>query len=368
MNQQRIKLQVRDIADCPMYRAGDVFTVTGIAVIMESNEGSGSLVTTTVVKGPDNRKNCRILGGDLNRLIIEHERADLIPEGIVMCSGCIGSAILELDHEDQFGEELRQVEEIDDASNLLHLLQSFPFFRNIDRLDLKQVVESFTLAKFEQDEIIIRKGDRGDNFYVVISGSVSVLNDAGLSVAKLTTGEVFGEMSLLSDESVSATIQASEPSEIMYVDNAKFKVLLSKYPTLQDYFTRLLAKRLSNANRYRSLDFVSIMTGRLGEFPPEALFQTLHTAHKTGILTITQLPKGNARFSFRQGSLIKASYGGKKGKMAFYEILKEKTGLYKFTPGLPAEDFDAPEIGYFMKLLMVGLQKAEKAEKKENGE
>jgi CRP-like cAMP-binding protein len=326
---------------------------------MENDDSSSSLVTTTIIKGPDKRKNCRVLGADLNRMIIEHERADLIPEGVIMCSGCIGSAVLEFNRDDQFADE-GPIDEMDDSSNMLHLLQSFPFFRNIDRSDLKNVVKSFKISKLDKDEIIIRRGDRGDNFYVVVSGSVSVLNDAGLSIAKLGAGEVFGEMSLLSEECTSATVQAAEPCEIMYVDNREFKNLLGKYPILQHYFTRLLAKRLSDANRYRSVDFVSIMTGKLEEFPSEALFQSLNATHKTGILTITQLPKGNARFSLRQGALIKASYGGKKGKTAFYNILKEKEGLYKFTPGLPPEDFDAPEIGYFMKLLMVGLQKAEK--------
>ena len=38
-------------------------------------------------------------------------------------------------------------------------------------------------------------------------------------------------------------------------------------------------------------------------------------------------------------------------------MLREKQGRFKFTPGLPPEDFDVPEIGYFMKLLMQGLQR-----------
>jgi hypothetical protein len=40
-----------------------------------------------------------------------------------------------------------------------------------------------------------------------------------------------------------------------------------------------------------------------------------------------------------------------------FEVLREKQGRFKFTPGLPPEDFDVPEIGYFMKLLMQGLQR-----------
>lgn len=59
----------------------------------------------------------------------------------------------------------------------------------------------------------------------------------------------------------------------------------------------------------------------------------------------------------RQGALIKVSYDGKKGESAFYDILREKDEQFKFTPGLPPEDFDVPEIGYFMKLLMEGMQR-----------
>ena len=151
MSQKKIKLRVFETADCPMYREGDTFFVSGIAMIMEGDEGGDSLVTTTVVRGPENRKNCRILGGDFNRLIIEHERADLIPEGVVMCSGCIGSAILEFSEEDEAEKDTRQAQKIDKASNMLHLLQSFPFFRNIDRRDLKSVVESFTMARYRSN-------------------------------------------------------------------------------------------------------------------------------------------------------------------------------------------------------------------------
>jgi len=274
------------------------------------------------------------------------------------CSGCAGT--LTLKHSQAIYSELDAfLEEAEQPANLLHLLKNFPFFRNVDHDDLENVVTSFSTKRYGKNEIIIRRGDRGDNFYIVVSGKVSVLNENGLTIATLLSGEVFGEMSLLSDEHASATVQAAEESEILYVDNREFKKILNRSPLLQQYFTRLLAKRLSHSNRFRSVDFVSIMTGSLEEFPPEALFQSLHAGNKTGILTISQLPEGNARFSLRQGGLVRATYGSKKGKTAFYDILKEKKGSFKFTPGLPPEDFEAAEIGYFMKLLMVGLQKTD---------
>jgi len=358
MGFKKITFRVSESAACPLFQKGDLFVVSGIAVLMDRSSDH-SLVTTTVVHDPVNRQNCKILCNDFNRLIIDHERADLIPRGSYPCSGCTGTITLEpvATRQEDMAEFLS---EGDHPTGLLHLLENFPFFSNIDRDDLEEVVKSFHLQEYRKNAIIIRRGDRGDNFYIILSGKVSVLNETGIAIADLGPGEVFGEMSLLSDEHASATVQAVEASEIMHVDNRDFKKILNKYPLLQQYFTRLLAKRLSHANKFRSVDYVSIMTGKLEELPAEALFQSLHAGRKTGILTITQLPEGNARFSFRQGSLIKAGYGGKKGKTAFYAILREKKGLYKFTPGLPPEDFDAPEIGFFMKLLMVGLEKADR--------
>ena len=78
---------------------------------------------------------------------------------------------------------------------------------------------------------------------------------------------------------------------------------------------------------------------------------------KTGILTIDELSKGTARFSFKQGALIKARYKSMSGEDAFYEILKEHKGRFRFTPGIPPEDFELPEIAFFMKLLMEGMRR-----------
>ena len=88
---------------------------------------------------------------------------------------------------------------------------------------------------------------------------------------------------------------------------------------------------------------------------------------KTGILTITELSgdTGTARFSFRQGSLIKAKYDEYAGDLAFYQILKEGSGRFRFTPGISSKDFNTPEIGFFMKLLMEGMRRLDEGKDKQ---
>jgi len=350
----KISFRICETRHCPLFRYGDVFQISGIAISMESH-GEHSFINTTMVHSPPDRGSCKILNGDLTKIIIEYERADQIPDCMISCSGCTGSVRLEhfraLPKEDELDGIGTQI------GSILHLLSNFPFFRNIDQANLNSVIKYFQLRQYQKNEIVLRKGDPGGHFYIVVSGQVDILNDAGIPIAGLKRGEVFGEMSLICDENVGATVQAGNDCQLLAIGHKHFKTILQKYPSLQTYFTRLLAKRLADSNRVRSDDYASGMIGKLEEIPPEALFQTLNVNHKTGILTITQLQKGTARFSLRQGALIKASYAGSKGETAFYEVLREKNGRFKFTPGLPPEDFDVPEIGYFMKLLMEGLRR-----------
>ena len=354
MGYAKIEFRVSETRHCPLYRFGDVFQLSGIAVHMESR-GENSFISTSVVHAPPGRGHCKILSGDLTRIIIEYERADQIPDCLISCSGCTGS--IRLEHQRSVRAEESDEAPAGQVVALMPLVAGFPFFRNIEAGSLSSVLRHFSLRECKKNEIILRKGDPGDHFHVIVSGQVDVLNDAGITITSLKQGEVFGEMSLICGENVGATVQTAGDTRLLTVESAQFKTIVQQHPALQSYFTRLLAQRLSDSNRVRADDYASGMIGKLEEIPPEALFQTLNVNNKTGILTITQLPKGTARFSMRQGALIKASYGGAKGEDAFYEVLREKQGRFKFTPGLPPEDFDVPEIGFFMKLLMQGLQR-----------
>ena len=58
---------------------------------------------------------------------------------------------------------------------------------------------------------VSQKGEAGNKLFIIISGTVEVLDDEGVILAEMGEGEVFGELSLISGESMTTTIQASEP-------------------------------------------------------------------------------------------------------------------------------------------------------------
>lgn len=357
--------KVSEATKCPLYAFGDLFSVMGITISMNSEE-ENTFIVTTIIHSPLEKEKCKILNSDLTKIIVQYERADKIPVCMVSCSGCTGSIRLEYTKELILTSDGDEDELANELTSMLHILSDFAFFRNIEAQNLGKVVKFFKLNKLDKGDIIIRKGDPGGNFHIIVSGSVNVINDRGMSISSLSKGDVFGEMSLICNDCVGATIQVQEPSSILYIDRKNFQRILEQYPTTQLYFTRLLAKRLTTSNTIRGKDLSSGMTGNLAEIPAEALFQTLNMNNKTGILTINHLQKGTARFSFRQGSLIKAKYDCHIGETAFYEILKEQEGRFRFTPGIPPEDIEVPEIGYFMKLLMEGMRRLDEGRSKHN--
>lgn len=351
----KIAFRIVENRSCPLYTYGDSFNLTGISIPI-ANSSENTFVTTAIVNYPLGKTICKILNGDLTKIIIQYERGDKIPVCMISCSGCTGSIKLEHSLDDKVQISGGDQQLTNEIGSMVHMLSNFAFFKHIDEKNMTGVVGFFKLIKHKKGDIIIRTGDPGGNFYIIVSGNVNVLNNAGIIISTLGRGEVFGEMSLICNDTVNATIQVAEPTSILQIDQQNFKKILDRYPSIQLFFSRLMAERLKASNRIRAEDLSSGMIGNLAEIPPEALFQTLNANSKTGILTITELSRGTARFSFRQGALIKAKYEKYTGDNAFYQVLKEDSGRFRFTPGIPPEDFEVPEIGFFMKLLMEGMR------------
>jgi CRP-like cAMP-binding protein len=351
----KILFTITENNSCPLYKYNDTFELSGIAIPIK-NATSNSVITTTIITHPPGKRNCKILDGDLSKLIINYERSDKIPVCMLTCSGCTGSIRLEYKKDKSLSDQEENTLS-DEIGSMMHLLSTFPFFKNIDEKNLDRVVGFFNLKKYKPGDIVIRTGDPGGKLFIIASGSINVLNDAGIIISVLDKGEVFGEMSLICNDTVTATIQVKNEATILDIDQPNFHKILDIYPDIQLYFSRIMAERLNKSNTIRAQDLSSGIVGDLKEIPAEALFQTLNMNNKTGILTITNLTKGTARFSFRQGALIKAKYHTHVGDMAFYEILKEESGRFRFTPGISQDDFNTPEIGFFMKLLMEGMRR-----------
>ncbi|QTA92698.1 Cyclic nucleotide-binding domain-containing protein, DUF4388 [Desulfonema magnum] len=329
--------------NCPLYTLEDEFKLSGDLLLL-----------------PHDRVACLILAEDIKNAV-NNENFETSYNSFY-CSGCTGFVKLESGQEPEAKKNNSEsaINE-DDIDTIASLLSDFSFFQTLNENDIKKLVSYLKLKKFEKNDTIIKKGEPGTNLYIIIFGRVEVVGDDNISIAFLGKGEVFGEMSLLSGDPVGATIKVVEATTILYIKGKDFRNVLKQFPSLQMYFARLLARRLANTNTVRSEDLSAGMTGQLSDMPPSELFQTLNINQKTGVLTL-QLPKGSADLCFREGALISVKYNNAESEEAFYEILKEREGRFKFVPGLPEADMQADEMGDFMWLLMEGVRRMDEAE------
>ncbi|MNK08123.1 Phytochrome-like protein cph2 [compost metagenome] len=102
-----------------------------------------------------------------------------------------------------------------------------------------------------KDQIIFSEGDEGDCAYIIEKGRVLVYmtkdrEDIPLSI--LGEGEIFGEMSLIDNQSRSATVKAMEDVRLTIVTKQQLLERVSMADTVVQLLMRVLLKRLRRNN------------------------------------------------------------------------------------------------------------------------
>ena len=350
MSSTEIAFKVVDETNCPFYKADDEFKLSGNALSLKLDR-ENTFISTAIVRFPNDRTACRILIGDLTNVLIQYENIDKIPPVEMECSGCSGLIRVQIGNEKHFNLKSLTDSDSERMDLIASLLSNFSIFESVDEFNLRDIVSLLKLKKYPKGSIILKKGEPAQNFYIMLSGKAEVFDDSGVCLSRLSKSDVFGEMSLISGDPVGATIKVVESATIVAIEGPDFKEILNKFPSVQMYLARILTKRLAESNVQRAEEIAPGMSGDLSQMSAIELLQALNLSQKTGMLVLT-LPKGTARLLLKCGNLIQADYCDKAGKEAVFEILKEKEGRFKFSPDLPKDQLDAPEIGSLMEILL----------------
>jgi len=127
-------------------------------------------------------------------------------------------------------------------------LRRFPLWEVFSEELLRIVADAMESLSYEPGEPIIRRGEQGRHFSVMVSGSAEVRiparNGTPTTVATMKAGDSFGEMSLLSEEVTSADVIAAERCETLALGRGAFQELVSENPGLLREFVRLLSRRV----------------------------------------------------------------------------------------------------------------------------
>jgi len=116
------------------------------------------------------------------------------------------------------------------------LLQTKAFHR-IPPANIQAVFMRLQRVTYKPGEVIIKQGDEGDYFYVIVRGRCAVtretpLNKEGIKLAELGIGDTFGEEALISEAKRNATVTMLQEGALMRLGKQDFTTLLNE-PMLQ---------------------------------------------------------------------------------------------------------------------------------------
>jgi CRP/FNR family transcriptional regulator, cyclic AMP receptor protein len=131
------------------------------------------------------------------------------------------------------------------------ILAGFTLFGDLQTPQLLGVAGAFEEAVFPQGERILRQGLTGSGFYVILEGSADVIVD-GTQRATLHRGDFFGEVSILLGEPPTADVVATTPLRCIVIAGPAVEPFLVAYPRIMYRMLQGQARRLRNANRWRS--------------------------------------------------------------------------------------------------------------------
>ena len=134
-----------------------------------------------------------------------------------------------------------------------HVLKNVPLFSSFSDHQLSSLIPAVQHRRFPRGSFIIRAGEETDALYIILAGHAKVLipDDDGNEVilSHMGPNDFFGEMGLLDDQPRSASVETTEPCEVLRISRSAFLNCLRDNFDAAMLVIRNLVKRLREADR-----------------------------------------------------------------------------------------------------------------------
>jgi uncharacterized membrane protein YdbT with pleckstrin-like domain len=115
-------------------------------------------------------------------------------------------------------------------------------FEELSDDELEYLASLAEVQRHPEGTVVVRQGDPGDAFYVVLSGHLEVLQVDEKKRERVINyhlaGHYFGEGALLTGKPRAATVRAMDDIELAFFDKRTFVQLCSRHPDIRNYLLR----------------------------------------------------------------------------------------------------------------------------------
>lgn len=132
---------------------------------------------------------------------------------------------------------------------LARVLPGVDLFQGMDEAHVQQAISFMQMRSYGYGDHVFNAGDEGDAFFVVFRGTVAIDKKGGFlglgtkTLARLSSGQCFGEMALITREPRTADAVCAEPTQLLSLGAMEFDILLAKNPLLAAKVAALVEQR-----------------------------------------------------------------------------------------------------------------------------
>jgi len=139
-------------------------------------------------------------------------------------------------------------EKREQLKELMQHLSRVPLLQSLPPDEMTRLVTRVGKRHYAAGSVIFTEGETGDRLYTIISGSVNISRSGGAvgspDVATLGTGDVFGEIALVSDQPRTATVKSVDDVEVLEIRKEDFEDMLDASPALRLAVQEIIETRI----------------------------------------------------------------------------------------------------------------------------
>lgn len=133
------------------------------------------------------------------------------------------------------------------------ILKTVPLFSLFTDHELATLFPAIQHRSYPRHSFMLRAGEKTDALYIILSGRAKVVIDDGdgreVTLTTIGPSEFFGEMSLIDEKPRSASVEALEACEVLYISKPAFMACLKDNFDAAMLILRNVVGRLREADR-----------------------------------------------------------------------------------------------------------------------
>jgi CRP/FNR family cyclic AMP-dependent transcriptional regulator len=213
------------------------------------------------------------------------------------------------------------------SQGVVELLRRVPLFSELSRAELERVAQVGVPRSFPGETRIFHEGDPGDACYIVREGSCRVTREhpdgRAITLATLGPGAIFGELAMLDGERRSASVEATENTELVALPASDVRNLIREHPEMAEKLVVALTRRLREANERISRQSFQTVPSRVAGVLNQLLADE----------TVTPLVRDGVTIRLRQADLAQLAGTSRESVSRFLATL-ERAGVVRVGRGL----------------------------------